>query len=382
MHILTVGNSVKNPIQIYGGYLLHPGKSYIGTNTFCGMMMCVRDLTDIEGAQWPLNQYLASVPYREKRFNETEDWNGRTIWLLRGGGFGDLLMITPIIKELKKRWPDCKIKMAHSSRYNGIFSDLPVESVPELVEPHEIGETDCFIPFEEWIEGNPNAKKKHMAHVFAEKLGITLSDITPYYKITDEEMAFANEKYPRSEVRRIGVQFVASCVARSYPHIGKVIDDLSKMGVEVFIFGVEGQLDLPYDAAKNITNLSADKLTFRQSAAVLKTCDSLIAPDSALPHLASAIKVPCVALYGPFPGELRVTGELTKIMQGTGECAPCFHHARQWGELPIGKPCSKEGYCTVLGSIPPEMITANAIKICYRIIQIPGKNPSGLIIAG
>jgi ADP-heptose:LPS heptosyltransferase len=103
-----------------------------------------------------------------------------------------------------------------------------------------------------------------------------------------------------------------------------------------------------------------EKLTFRQSAAILETCKACISPDSAMVHLASALDIPCVALYGPFPSHLRTTSEKTFAFNGKAPCAPCFFHAEHMGQFPPGMPCEKIQRCVALESISVDRIVQKA----------------------
>ena len=113
MHTLTISSETPNPIQVPGGRLLKPGTSYLCTNAFAGMMLTQRQQVPVwGGSELPLNQLIQVQPFKEEKFNLNLDYNGKTICLLRGGGFGDLLMLTPLIRELKNRWSTCEIHVA------------------------------------------------------------------------------------------------------------------------------------------------------------------------------------------------------------------------------------------------------------------------------
>jgi len=110
-------------------------------------------------------------------------------------------------------------------------------------------------------------------------------------------------------------------------------------------------------------NLSADNLTFRQSAAALDTCDAVVAPDSALVHLASARDIPCVGLYGPFPHELRSTSGKFVGISGIASCAPCFYHAGSFADFPATMPCRKAGVCLAMEAIDPVEVVAKTLEL-------------------
>jgi ADP-heptose:LPS heptosyltransferase len=142
---------------------------------------------------------------------------------------------------------------------------------------------------------------------------------------------------------------------------------------EIYLFGSPGSIPMaviPQPARSRVINLAHDKLTFRQSAAVAQTCDVIVAPDSALMHLAGTLGLPCVALFGPIPAALRTAYyPSVTALQDTSACpmAPCFHHPRALGSgflaWPNGGPCIKAGHCTVLAATTPTQVTSAIINL-------------------
>jgi ADP-heptose:LPS heptosyltransferase len=92
---------------------------------------------------------------------------------------------------------------------------------------------------------------------------------------------------------------------------------------------------------------------------VLETCACVIAPDSSILHLASALDVPAVGLFGSIPWHLR-TGYAEKTFSLQGKCSHgvCFHHERNGQVWPIAGPCQKSGLCDALDSLEPARIVA------------------------
>jgi ADP-heptose:LPS heptosyltransferase len=361
MHLITIPSGISEPIPVYKGLALQAGKEYICTNAFAGEMLLSRWRVVINGQMWSLRLLMKAKPITFFPFNPTLDWNEKHIWLYRGGGWGDLLMLTPTIRELKSRWPKCRIHVACGGDYHSLFKGIDVIT-EYLPIPNEMrSEIDCLVEFEELVEGNPMAEKEHMAQLFANQLGLRLENLKPEYYVTQEELELANQMYPRNNLPRIGIQFLASAFYRSYPLIGKVMVGLAKDN-EVFLFGTPGQIQM-MEKIPNVTNLMADKLGFRQSAAMVSTCDACVSPDSAMVHLCSALDKPCVALYGPFPSELRVTSNLTWTFDGKAPCAPCFFHAETPDQFPAGMPCFEKKLCVALQSIDPERVIKKVLSL-------------------
>jgi ADP-heptose:LPS heptosyltransferase len=361
MHIIQIPEGISDPIPTFQGLLLEAGEKYIATNAFAGQLLSSRWRVVIDGEMWSLRLLMRSHHIEVARFDPEKDWNDKNIWLYRGGGYGDLLMMTPLVREMKSRWPECRIHIACGKSYHSMFEGIDV--IPELlpIPVRLLKEIDALIEFEEIIEGDPAATKMHMAKLLASRAGIELDNLKPEYHVTPEEKEWAIKHYPRNSRPRIGMQCMASAFYRTYPDMGKVMVKLSK-DADVYLIGAPGQIETkgvnPY-----VHNLMADKLNFRQSASVISTCDSCVAPDSALVHLCSALDIPCVGLYGPFPSNLRVTSDRTFCFNGRASCSPCFFHAETPNQFPHGMPCTEHKKCVALESIDPDLVADKTLAL-------------------
>lgn len=298
-----------------------------------------------------------------RSFAASQDWNDRSILFVRPGGFGDLLFLTPTFRELRRRWPKVHITVASFDRYRPALhgNDLNFADYPVSLKAWST--FDAHIWLENIIEANPEAMQIHAVDVIAKRLGLEFEDKRMDYFVSDSEQAAAESEFPRTDLRRVGLQMTASGSCRVYPYM----IDLSKRlwrdsGCEVFLFGKPGEMLTNQPAG--IVNLMMSGATFRQSCAILATCDVVVAPDSALVHVAGALDVPCVALYGPFPWKLRtVYAPKTFALQGTCPISPCFHHARPGtGVFPHYGPCAKTGKCEALAAITVERIIREVEK--------------------
>jgi ADP-heptose:LPS heptosyltransferase len=361
MHLITIPEGISEPIPVYKGLPMRAGKEYICTNAFAGEMLLSRWRVVIEGQMWSLRLLMKAKPITFFPFDPHKDWNHKHIWLYRGGGWGDLLMLTPAIRKLKTLWPDCVVHVACGGDYHSLFKGMDVITEYLPIPDEERSEIDCLVEFEELVEGNPSAEREHMAQLFANQLGLKLHDLKPEYYVIEEELELAKSAYPDIGLPRIGIQFLASAFYRSYPLMGKVLAGLCKKA-QVFLFGTPGQVKL-MEPFPNVVNLMEDKLSFRQSAAVVMTCDVCVSPDSAMVHLCSALDKPCVAIYGPFPSELRTTSNLTWSFNGKAPCAPCFFHAEMPDQFPAGMPCFEKKCCVALESIDPDRVIRKTLSL-------------------
>jgi ADP-heptose:LPS heptosyltransferase len=307
---------------------------------------------------------LQSITREYKPFDETKDWNGKKILFVRAGGFGDLLFLTPSFREIRRRWPQVEIHVSVYSLFQSILKTANVESIisyPPTVE--QVNSFDAVVFMENSIEANPLAEKEHAIDVSSKHIGLSLlTDKHCDYVFTEEEVAWAAARYPRNDKKRVAVQLTASGKARNYPAslMTEVITTLAKQGKEVYLLGYPGEVN--GKTPGNIRNLTMENLNFRQSVAAMATCDVVLGPDSVMVHIAGAINMPAVALYGPFPWQLRTAyAHSVHAIQGHSGCdlAPCFYHGQgNHMHFPPNGPCAKSGRCEVMASIKVSRVLA------------------------
>ena len=326
-------------------------------------------------------------PFENLRpFNDQMDWNGKTILFIRAGGFGDLVLMTPVFREVRRRWPKAVIHVSTMPDYATVLQNLNSvdKTVMYPVDAATLDQYDAIVPFENAVERNPRASKVHMTDLFAEIAGLqkqgglaafgghpALDEKRAEYVVTQNEMIWMIEQYPRvAGKRRLCIQGGASARCRVYPgpQLDSVVNELITKDWEIFLLGQKGEIqglpDIPH-----IHNLTATGATFRQSCAVLNSADCFIGNDSALLHVAGALKIPAVGLYGPFLAELRTKyAETTFEFQGKGNCTPCFHHvipARR-NDFPDHCPSKATGSCMLLASIDPKRIIQKVEQIAKK----------------
>lgn len=287
----------------------------------------------------------------------------RKILFVRPGGFGDLILLTPVLRAFKQWIGGVSVSIACFPQYKAVFDglDLCDSWVPYPIPESSLESFTHVIFMENSIESGGAGKTLHMTDAFAERAWtINVTEKQAAYVVSDEEKIWAEDyckkKWPvPGSVKRIAIQCEASTHCRNYPQLGEVVAQLYAKGWHCFLLG--SPYSIPVQNKLRVTNCTLDNLTFRQSAAVLNACDIVLGPDSALIHVAGAIGKPAVGLYGPFPWQLRTAyAPNTVAIQGHGECAPCFYHGRNGEHFPRNGPCHKVGKCVVLDSIRPEAV--------------------------
>lgn len=310
-------------------------------------------------------------PLRTSPFDPSKDWNGKTILFVRAGGFGDLLAVTPTLHEIKKRWPKAQIWFATHERHAPAIQNNPdVDFIlPWPLSVNDWNLADAHIWLDQSIEKQERSREIHFVDLAAQECGgIELEDKRMRYTVTEDEEVEALIDYPYDLDKycgRIGVQIHSNALNRTYPITAtkEILIDLHKKGWQILLFGDDRYVK---DRGEPGVHCIVGK-SFRHACAALSTCDVVLAPDSAMCHVAGALGIPTVALYGPFPCKLRTAYHPSvHAMQGRAPCAPCFFHARNmFGQFPEGCPTADKGYCQALESIAPKAI----IKAIEKAVQ-------------
>ncbi len=310
---------------------------------------------------------------------DTSDGEPRYLFM-RAGGFGDLLLLTPVLRELKRRHPGAEITVCTMQHYAPALVNLPyIEAVAQYpMARSQVEKFNRFVWLENAIERNPEARTMHMTDLYAKLCAVdSIEDKRPDYRVKPTEAIWANEAYPRHNgTRRVCIQVKSSPSGRcrNYPTnlLGEAIGQLTCSGWEVLLMGLPGDVNLQGKTSRGLRDLTNSSLTFRQSCAVINTADAFIGPDSALLHVAGALAVPAVGLYGAFPWKLRTAYcPTTFSLQGdqlNENCSPCHHHtsAARQDHFPANCPTRERGYCGVIANIKPDRIVAKVEQIARK----------------
>lgn len=107
---------------------------------------------------------------------------------------------------------------------------------------------------------------------------------------------------------------------------------------EVLLFGTERErkkiLNVLNGVDYKIHNL-AGRLDLREAIVTISLCNVFVSNDSGLMHIASSLKVPLIAIFGPtIPKKTAPLSEKTKVLYQPVDCAPC-----KYRECPFDHKC-------------------------------------------
>ena len=253
------------------------------------------------------------------------------------GGIGDLLMMTPGIHALKKKFPKSEINLAIPKRYFPIFEgnddvkllDIEGDFFTHLKFNKWYNFTDCPAARKESITA-PHVNKSRI-DIFSSALNINaLSRIRmskrPRFFLTDEDMRYSSEFWDKFELNKktvIGIQLHSDETYRDYPLMENLVEKLSKKHT-VLIFDNEFIEGFDFE---NVIKIQ--KLSIRKVFALAHMCNAIVAPDSSFIHFAAAFDIPTIALFGPIDGKVRTKHYPNCTYMSAKDlfdCIPCWRN--------------------------------------------------------
>lgn len=276
-----------------------------------------------------------------------QDLENKTLLVWRTGGIGDLLFIQPNLIHLKEKYPSCKIIFACGPQYQSMLENW--SCIDEIIDlPFSLSyllKSDYHIIFEGVIERTKEAESTNAYRLFTKWMNLNLPDekLVPTQEAKKEKVDECQKiisSWGLKEKEFILLQMKASSPIRtpSKDVWRKVVDALLKDGNKIIITDaphnshmVDNFIDILDVKHKNVNifNFAPHSETLDYTIALCSISKLVIGTDSALVHIAASVNAPCMGIYGPFPGEIRLsTYKNTEWINCKNECSPCFKHGR------------------------------------------------------
>ena len=315
------------------------------------------------------------------------------ILILRFSSLGDILLATPVLTVLKERWPDCTIEWVVKEKFLPALSTSLIDKIHTFKDNQsfnklliELKKNDFDLVFDLHRNWKSWLIRRNFRNVFCyEKreirrlLLVWLKKRYPvlpvpamYFQalrkadiaVPDKwELLFdiqpglfepLRQKFPVLEQKYLAFAPGASYFTKRWPEeYFSVLAQKLSLEYKVVLLGqgaIEEQICRRIAAGDDRIVSLAGKLSFVESAAVLKNCKLLVSNDSGLLHLGECCKIPVVGIFGSTTEELGFFPYATnyRIVENRAlKCRPCSHFGR--------KKCPR-GDLACLKTIQPEQV--------------------------
>lgn len=166
---------------------------------------------------------------------------------------------------------------------------------------------------------------RHMVH----RLGIEGGDGTLRLEIIDGERASARERLGPGSFIALNPGAAYGAAKRWHPdRFARTADMLSlRYDARIVLVGGSGEMKIGRDIAAIASCATLNlvgRTTIRETMGILSLCRLIITNDSGPMHVAAALGVPIVALFGPTdPVATAPRAEARRVIRRKVDCAPC-----------------------------------------------------------
>ena len=273
------------------------------------------------------------------------DPKGKVCVIRKLGGIGDVLMATPMLRQIKKDFPKCELTFAidmHSTKSN-IYYEL-IKNAPflDFIKDHRYVDTHQYMAVVDI--SSVCIRHEHSGlpilnriDIFSRAAGIPcLENKLPFYSVEEKE-GFWADKFLRGIKNKKVILHTASMEGkRSWPL--EKYDELIQLALLDKLNATFIILDFNNPEKRwNYKNcIDASNTSLREMAALISKADFFIGPDSGPMHIAGALEIQSLVLFGSIPPEARINyyPSHTAYRNNTLPCIGCWY-----------KPCDKNLKC-------------------------------------
>jgi len=251
------------------------------------------------------------------------------------GGIGDIIMTTPLAKAFKAQYAKCEFTYATTP---GVLSSVLEHNpyIDNIVDFRSVNPADYHLFADVTTAGLSYEKSvnppKNRIDLFAEYVGIRLTDHKPTYCTTPKEQAWVkvilNKWFGAREKYKLIYLDVASVdQRRTWPigHSSRLLSEITALRKDVRFIVNDFHKHLgrtwDYELCEDVSSYGV-----RQGAALIEQCDLFIGPDSGMLHIAGALERNIVATFGSTPAAARINHYQNAIaVESKLPCASCWY---------------------------------------------------------
>lgn len=332
----------------------------------------------------------------------------RSILVIRLSSLGDVILATPLVRQLQRTYPHARIDVAVAERFAEVWKHNPriahvwpissastadpendetkIKIVESLLDVD--GSYDLIVDLQNNLRSSSlrhglgsvvvRASKhrlEKLALVWLKKRPAVITPIVARYRSPVEHLPLAldtegcevwlpeerlqgvylSAQPTRNNSRRIAVAPGAHHATKRWPEIrfAQLIRELVSLHTkEIVLLGGPADVEICTSIARaaGVAVLRADGATDLESTVrMLDTCQAIVTNDSGVMHLASARRIPIVAIFGSTVRDLGFApyAVSNRVVEHDVACRPCSH---------IGRASCPKGHFACMNGIDVERV--------------------------
>jgi len=304
-------------------------------------------------------------------FYRGENLSGKTLLVVAQAAIGDALCMTPALREIKRRYPDCQLFVSISGRARPVLENLPyIDKLLPMPIPYKfVSKANYMVKVIEMVN-TPQFDNLNLVEYFLWKCQVfNAEDETPDVVVdqnivSELKPVFDHIREASGGKKVLLFHYLASSVHRSLPPklLKEIEPFIEKEYVPVLcsLPTEDVTLELALEAyGITSVNLSSLMKDIKYLIAAVYLSDAVITADTATLHIAAGLKKPTVLISGPIDGELRARTYPTVVSipanyRGQTCVAPCMKHTSD-GPCPEAR-VKHEFYSPCIQSIPARVV--------------------------
>ena len=236
------------------------------------------------------------------------------------GHIGDLLMSTPALKELSKRY---LVDIVIPKQYSDVFYNLNFIQNIFFEEPDHkdyarvFDLSDYEFNYEQIYQPEIYKTKQEL---FAEALGVKINSSKPLINLTPEEIRWIKSYLKGVSKKILVLAPKSSNPTRDWPLEKwiELIGRIKRLNYQIVIVDKSLRWEDPDIIFFNNRSL-------RQVFSLVYLSDFVVSNDSGLLHIAAAFDKPCLGIFGPTDPKMRAIYSKSYAVQLNIPCAPCWY---------------------------------------------------------
>lgn len=322
------------------------------------------------------------------------------ILIIRFSSLGDLILTSPVLRELRRQFPDSHITLLTSEGFGRILANNPnvdqtiyhprQESLPQLgqlikrlknqrfdlvYDAHDSVRSKLvrwilrlFRPSMKCLVIDKHSRQRvnlirHKRHSQELKLSQRSRLLQPLGQIANQPLQHHTELYPSAKDEQYVQQWLkqqnlkdapilaigpsASFDLKKWPleYFDQLVRELSSKSLNILLVGGPNEPETTAIYQRFSTHIcnAAGQFSPIQTAALLKKCALVICNDTSISHMAEAMGTPCLVLFGPTVREFGYAPYLSNslMLETDLPCRPCSRNGKGKCRITEYKLCLK-----------------------------------------